>query len=230
MLTRRSLFATVIGSQLVLAGACSTQLPLPGLSARASDSSEQSPAADDTTGRPKTVDTRPPSDDEPAPKKKAKKKTAAADPLEDQDDPDGDCYKAEDSICRIERQVFEIVQQERRKAGLGELEFSPRASFVARDWSQAQASRGRISHDGWPGEREALFQDEFGVPLGTDAENVAMLGGGSSSTVAKQLMAMWMGSPGHRFNILGRHGSIGIGIAKQGDEWYATQLFMLGTP
>jgi uncharacterized protein YkwD len=186
---------------------------------------EDQDGAKTTTGQPKKVDEKSSTS--------TKKKTAKADEREDDADAkvSAACYKGDNAVCAIEEKVFELVNAERAKAGLAALEFSPRVSFVARDWSEEQASERRISHDGWPQAREAAFRDEFGTDLGTDAENVAMIGGASAATVARQLMDMWMGSPGHRLNILGRHHALGVGVAERGDgEWYATQLFTFGDP
>ena len=135
-----------------------------------------------------------------------------------------DCYKGSSDVCANEHRIFDLVNQERAKVGLSPFTFSAKVSFVARAWSASQASVGRISHNGWPNSRENAYQQEFSIPFRTNAENVAMTSEGGSD-LATQLMTMWMNSKGHRDNILGPGAVLGVGLATDGQGWYATQIF-----
>ena len=56
--------------------------------------------------------------------------------------------------------------------------------------------------------------------LNAAAENVAYSSGGPGSIVGA-----WMGSPGHRANILGNYRLTGVAARKGGGRWYAAQVF-----
>jgi len=136
-----------------------------------------------------------------------------------------DCYKGTQQICAIESRIGVLTNQFREQQGLGDLEFSSKVSFVARAWSTQEAQGGFISHDGWPTQREQLYQQEFGTQFTTDAENTAMNGFGNAD-VAQSLVQQWINSPGHRANMLGNHKILGAGVAQGSDgAWYATQIF-----
>ena len=66
-----------------------------------------------------------------------------------------------------------------------------------------------------------------GVTYRAWGENIAYIGGVSDlNALADQFMTNWMNSQGHRENILSTNfTSIGIGIYKSGDRYYATQEF-----
>lgn len=144
-------------------------------------------------------------------------------------DGSGNCYKADAQICEIERLILEQTNAYRAKSGLAPLTAGYRLGYAARDWSQKQAERGRIGHAGFPSARRSFLISEFGpdVPVGLSAENVAMTGYSRSSNeaVATDFTRMWWGSSGHRRNMLGNYRSLGVGVAKIGRSWYATQIF-----
>lgn len=170
---------------------------------------------------------------EPTTKKKKPKVTSSKKPSDETDDKgpaepeetgDATCYKGDAAVCLAEFRVFELTNQLRAARGKEPLTFSPKASFVARDWSSKQAQGGFISHDGFPNQRQSLYQQEFGGRMATSAENVAMTGG--SSDPASEFVDMWTGSFGHLRNMLGNHKVLGVGLARASDgSWYATQIF-----
>ncbi len=143
-----------------------------------------------------------------------------------------DCYKSDPSICKIEAEILRLTNIERAapsglfKSKMQPLKLAPKMSWVARDWSAKQGSRGNIGHDGFPNQRERTFQGEFkGSRAEISAENVAMTGYGDDSDVARQFFDMWKHSPGHYENMMGDYAAMGIGVAKSGDGWYATEIF-----
>lgn len=102
-------------------------------------------------------------------------------------------------------------------------------AWVARDWSMGQARQGSIGHQGFPADRYTTFTTEFGpaAPVSFAAENVAYAYGTSTlpDEIAATFMTMWINSAGHRANILGNFVTLGVGVAKTGNYYYATQLF-----
>jgi uncharacterized protein YkwD len=70
------------------------------------------------------------------------------------------------------------------------------------DWAREMAKNGRLSHGDSESRIEAIYQD---VAVG---ENIAV------GRDVEQVIRMWMGSPRHRANILGRYSRVGVGFAK----------------
>lgn len=92
--------------------------------------------------------------------------------------------------------------------GLAPLVLDDAVTAVAQNWSATQAREGRMYHN-------PQYSSQIPGGWSRAAENVAS--GYSPSTV----VAGWMGSPGHRANILGDYTTIGIGYV----NGYATQVF-----
>lgn len=119
-----------------------------------------------------------------------------------------------------ERRLFDLVNQERRKAGLAKLEWNQNLADAARRHSALLAQHKDLSHR-FGG--ESPLQQRAGVAgahFNSVAENVAF---------APAVDAMHRGlmhSPEHRANILnGEYNAVGISIVARGGELYATQDF-----
>ena len=152
----------------------------------------------------------------------------------------------------IEDYVFEYVNEERKKASVSPLERVPAIDIIARDHSVDMGARGYFDHDTPEGldptdrgnlARYPCFKDYGTYYTEGLAENIAqdytyssyMTAGvttsymwyGDESVVARNLVDSWMGSPGHRQNIMdGQYDRTGIGIAiTEDEEVYATQNF-----
>lgn len=142
---------------------------------------------------------------------------------------DKDCYKAPDQfICDVEAAIARVTSEYRQRNGRSALVHDQKVSYVSRLWSTQQAASGSISHAWFSnGRLRQEYVKEFGTQPNLSAENVAMNSGASSSAeaVAQRFMNQWINSPGHRANILGNHKKIGVGVAKKGNSWYATQNF-----
>jgi uncharacterized protein YkwD len=123
-----------------------------------------------------------------------------------------------------ENTVFSLTNKERARNGLAPLKANVKLFEAARAHSANMARRGRLDHtlDGkGPGERlQAAGYESAGW-----AENCA-----AGQRSAEEALISWMGSPGHRSNILAQqYLEIGIGIAPDGNGgYYWTQVF--GTP
>ncbi len=138
-----------------------------------------------------------------------------------------DCYKGDAFICEIEMIIDAETNKLRATSGKSALVHSGGHSFISRQWSEAQALKARISHDGFPKDRSAAYDKEFGVRMSYFAENVAIASSskGDAQAIAKQFVTMWWSSAGHKANMLGDYKSIGSGVAKKGNDYYATQLY-----
>lgn len=121
---------------------------------------------------------------------------------------------------RQEQQLLELVNQERQKAGLRQLRWSPELADAARAHSELLAQHEALSHR-FRGEA-ALQQraGKAGARFDKVAENVAY-----APTVEK-LHEGLMHSPPHRANILNpEYDAVGIAIVQNGGQLYATQDF-----
>ncbi len=151
----------------------------------------------------------------------------------------------------VEMHVYEMTNAERAGRGLGELERIAAIDALARGHSRDMAARGYFSHDTPEGLDPAGRARAAGLDCRRDVgshyagpgENLhqahtyssymvkgltlsyAWLGG--EEELARGLVDGWMGSPGHRGNILDpRYVGIGIGVAITGsEEVLATQNF-----
>lgn len=115
------------------------------------------------------------------------------------------------SCSRIERNIFRLVNSSRKKRHLQKMGLNRGLSRLARKHSKRMARSGNIFHD-----PDASF------------ENVGYVfhPGLSDWELAESFHRQWMDSFGHRANILhSSNNSIGIGVARRGNHFYATQKF-----
>ena len=122
----------------------------------------------------------------------------------------------------VEKEIFKLVNEEREKAGVGQLTWCDGLAELARAHSCDMCDRNFFDHTNPEGEGpndrakaghagsytfEPLVPNPYwGVPW----ENIAM-----GQTSAQEVMTDWMNSSGHRANILnGGHTHIGVGVCK----------------
>ena len=138
------------------------------------------------------------------------------------------CYKAPDAFtCDAEQEIARLTNEKRQSQGLAALAFDPKMGYVARLWSVEQARTGTISHDWFQtGAWGQHYEAEFHAPSPAFAENVAMNGGAATAAdVAAQFVEQWWNSAGHRANMVGPYGTLGVGVSRGADGFYATQDF-----
>lgn len=112
---------------------------------------------------------------------------------------------------RAEREMFEMVNSEREKAGVKELVFDDALRDVARAHSQDMFERGYFSHYTPEGLSPFDRMEKFGIEFNFAGENLALA---PSTELAMQGL---MNSPGHRKNILSPNfGTIGVGVIDGG--------------
>ena len=116
-------------------------------------------------------------------------------------------------------QVLDIVNAERSaKPGCGPLVVDDRLAAAAQGHSDDMAQNDYFSHTSLDGSTP-LDRAEAAGFTGFGGENIAM---GQRSP--EDVMAAWMGSAGHRDNILNCDYNV-IGVGLNDDGWYWTQMF-----
>lgn len=114
------------------------------------------------------------------------------------------------------RQVFELVNQERRKAGLSDLTFHEELSANAT--VRAKEIVTKFDHTRPDGSK---FSTAITIPYRTVGENIAW-----GQRTPEAVMEAWMNSSGHRANILNSsYTKIGVGVYESGGRLYWVQLF-----
>ena len=135
-----------------------------------------------------------------------------------------------------EETIVEETNARRAEHGLPPLEHSEALSEIARAHSRDMVHRSFYAHDN-PDELGPHDRIEADLPssyqLQMSAENIAHrhlpLSGSESAghSLGERLVEMWMGSPGHRENILReRLTHIGVGLYPGSTSIYATQKFI----
>ena len=130
-------------------------------------------------------------------------------------------------ISEVEQAIFQRVNQERSKAGLPTLSYNNTMEHYARLKSKDMGDRNYFDHANPEGKLITEQMKADGVTYNAWGENIAYISGMSSNAqLATQFMDNWMNSEGHRANILSsKFSSIGVGVYKIGNTYYATQEF-----
>jgi uncharacterized protein YkwD len=155
------------------------------------------------------------------------------------------------NISKLERNIHDLINRERRKQGLSPLAWNDTLSSIARKHSQDMAMRNYFSHDSPEGHDFSYRYSKAGYSCSvhgqgniyyTGAENifqnnlydrivfmdgVAHYDWNTAGKIAESTVQGWMNSQGHRKNILTPHWkSEGIGVAiSPDDKVYITQNF-----
>lgn len=122
-------------------------------------------------------------------------------------------FKVENTRPRpdLEKQMLDLVNQERQAAGLNPLAPDPQLTEVARKHSADMFARGYFAHDTPEGKSPFDRMREAGVSFLTAGENLAL-----APTIPVAHTGL-MNSPGHRANILRpQFGRVGIGVMDGG--------------
>lgn len=106
------------------------------------------------------------------------------------------------------QRILEDTNAARTFNGLPALVLNEQMTSVAQNWSQQQASEGKMYHN-------PNYSNQLAGGWSGAAENVAY------GYAVEDVTTGWMNSEGHRKNILGDYNSIGIGVK----DGYYTQVF-----
>lgn len=118
-------------------------------------------------------------------------------------------------------EIMQYVNEYRAQKGLGPLRFDPviaeGATIHSRDMACRKVPFGHEGFERRMGEITSRVKPAMGC-----AENVAY-----GSVNAKEVVNMWLNSPGHKKNIEGNYNLSGIGVVKGPDgALYFTQIFV----
>jgi uncharacterized protein YkwD len=125
------------------------------------------------------------------------------------------------STTKLEKSVFEEINQYRFSHGLPKLTLNANITHQARIHSQDMAS-GKVpfSHQGFQQRVNAIS-----ITYRSAAENVAYNLGYTNP--AQEAVIGWLHSPGHLKNIRGKYNLTGIGVATNAQgQVYLTQIFL----
>lgn len=126
----------------------------------------------------------------------------------------------------LERQAFDLINEQRRLQNLPALEWDLGMLYVARLHSANMAKFHFFSHEGLDGKTADDRADEAGIKdWRMIGENIAFNQGVQNK--AAFAVECWMKSPKHKENLLGKKWTrAGVGVAVTSDgKFYATQVF-----
>ncbi len=106
----------------------------------------------------------------------------------------------------IRDEILTQVNREREKNDLPPLAWDAGLSAIAQNHAEDMATRNYFSHTGPDGRDAFDYLTEAGISYRCAAENIAW-----GDDNARTLVKRWMGSSGHRKNILGDFSKVGIG-------------------
>ena len=125
-------------------------------------------------------------------------------------------------LANLQEDILANINQYRQSIGLSPLQLLNSASAQATKHSTNMANkRIPFGHTGFEA-RAAAISKSLGSTVSAAAENVAV-----GQLTAKQVVAGWLHSPGHKKNITGNFTYTGIGYAVDpGGIIYFTQIFI----
>lgn len=127
---------------------------------------------------------------------------------------------ASGTVSSQAREVVDLVNAERAKAGCKALSINDKLMTAAQKHSQDQADHQNMSHTGSDGSNAGVRLDRVGYAWRTYGENVAW-----NQKTPTSVMDAWMNSSGHKANILNcAFTEIGVGIADSNGPYW-TQVF-----
>jgi uncharacterized protein YkwD len=133
-----------------------------------------------------------------------------------------------ESTGSIEQQIFALINAERTKNGLPELEWSESLAAVARVHSSDMANAKFFSHRGSDGSMVDDRADRLGLgEWRSIGENIAYLRGFDDP--AALAVEKWLESAAHRKNLLGptwKESAVGVSVTEDG-TYYMTEVFLL---
>ena len=141
----------------------------------------------------------------------------------DKPDDNNNSGSTSESFSAYQKEVVDLVNIERAKAGLNPLTLDSSISNVATKKSQDMIDNNYFSHNSPTYGSPFDMLKKFGISYKTAGENIAM-----GQKTPKEVVNAWMNSEGHRKNIMNPNFSkIGVGVAqKSGGSIYWTQIFV----
>lgn len=129
------------------------------------------------------------------------------------------------TIAEMESEVLQQINQQRHRHGLPSLQLNRQLSLVARSHSQQMAHHNFYGHIDRQGRNHRRRVEALGMRAYLIGENL-MKCIRSNDPVGLSVQS-WMNSPAHRQNILlSEMQETGVGIWRQGQTYYVTQIYM----
>lgn len=121
----------------------------------------------------------------------------------------------------METELLQLENDHRKSIGEKPIRMSIYVSNIAQRHSQDMATKKvDYGNEGFK-ERTDKIHAQL-KPVYSFAENIAR-----GKVTAKEILDTWLASPKHKQNIEGDYNYSGIGIAKDADSFYVTQIFIL---
>ncbi|MBF2008307.1 MAG: CAP domain-containing protein [Chlorogloeopsis fritschii C42_A2020_084] len=125
----------------------------------------------------------------------------------------------------IEAGVRQSINQVREKNGLKPLQNNERLAEIARNYSRQMAEKNFFSHTGADGSTVETRVRAGGISYWVVGEN--LFKGTNLTQPVKIAVDGWLESPGHRANIMRPYFTeTGVGVWRDGNSYYITQLFL----
>jgi uncharacterized protein YkwD len=127
-----------------------------------------------------------------------------------------------------ETEILGLENQERTRAGLKPLKFSPRLAVIARGHSYDMAMRHYLAHSSPEGVAPADRITGVGIDYRVVGENIYMDDYADTREMARRATDGWRKSPAHHANVVSAEFTeTGVGIARSADgNTYVTQDFV----
>jgi uncharacterized protein YkwD len=137
------------------------------------------------------------------------------------------------NLTAVARDLIAEVNRTRNAQGVAALSEDAALNRAAREHSEELAARRTLDHSSTNPDRRTMTMriEAAGGSWLQAAENLAGMSG-PASRIPTQAVQMWLGSDGHRRNMLSAsytHTGVGIAADRYG-AWYITQLYVLPRP
>ncbi len=134
-------------------------------------------------------------------------------------------------LSDLERRIYRLTNQVRRKHGVPVLDWERSLNAVARAHSADMLMRGYFSHTNPNGRSpHDRLVSGYQFSLTMSGENIWSGTGHDSretSLLARIIVDSWMSSPGHRKNLVNpKYSDVGVGVAARGKNIRVTQVFV----
>jgi uncharacterized protein YkwD len=129
------------------------------------------------------------------------------------------------SIAEVESASLQLVNDARGNAGADPVGFDATLAATARAHSEAMRDQGFFGHRDPMGQTFTDRLRQSGITFRRAGENLARVE--NSSDPAAFAHQRFLGNPPHRDNMLDtRYTDLGVGVAREGDVWWITQLYV----
>jgi len=134
-------------------------------------------------------------------------------------------------LSELEKAIFRLTNEVRRKHGLSALSWERSLCTVARSHSADMLHRGYFSHVDPDGKSpQDRIVSGYQQPISMTGENIWSTSNrdpGDTRHLARVIVDNWLSSPGHRRTLLHPDFTdIGVGVVCRGQEIRATQVFV----